>query len=155
MKGVVMRGLILAAIIVGSSLSVFIVTAWAESGYIVDMTTVLMGEDGRPARDVFAKDPVAKGQEDPDPRCEKCPALRLGVAVSHALFASFPEDHDTPDQKWARAVLAQRVSEEKAAQLTAEEVAVIKRQLGKAYGGIVLMQAFPLLDPNSKPPEVK
>lgn len=128
--------------------------AWADA-YVVDMTNVLMGEDGRPARDVFAKGPVAQGKEDPDPTCEKCPVLSLGLAVSHALFATFSQDSDTPDQKWARAVLAQRIKSEKAAQLSAEEISVIKRQLGKTYGGVVLMQAFPMLDPNAKPPEVK
>ncbi len=32
---------------------------------------------------------------------------------------------------------------------------VVKRLLGKAYGGVVLMQAYPLLDPNAMPPAVK
>jgi hypothetical protein len=39
--------------------------------------------------------------------------------------------------------------------LSAGEIAVIKRELGKAFGSAILVQAYPLLDPNAKPPEVK
>lgn len=151
MKTLLFGGMLAAFFVAGPALA----GEPAKPGHLVDMTAVLMDDAGRPARDTFAKEPVPAGKEDADPKCDKCPVLRLGLAVSHALFAAFPDDKDSPDQKWARAVLAQRVKEEKAAQLSAEEISVIKRQLGRAYGGIVLMQAFPLLDPNAKPPEVK
>lgn len=117
----------------------------------VDMTQVLLDDIGRPAADVSARE----GKEEDDPRCAKCPRLTLGRAVAQALFAAFPEDRDQAEQKWARAALAQRIKADPKATLTAEEVAVIKRQLGRAFGGVLLMQAYPLLDPNAKPPEVK
>ena len=114
----------------------------------IDMTTVLADENGHPAKDV-----LDQAKDDPD--CAHCAVLTLGRACAHALFASFPDEQITPDQKWARAVLAQRIRADKSAHLDADETAVIKQALGRAYGGIVLLQAYPLLDPNAKPPAVK
>jgi hypothetical protein len=123
--------------------------ARAADGRSVDMTAVLHDESGRPARDVLARLPG-------DADCAHCPVLTLGRAAAHALFAAFPDERELPaDQKWARAVLAARIENDTAARLDAEEIAVIKRLLGKAYGGVVLMQAYPLLDPNARPPAVK
>lgn len=125
--------------------------AWAGEAkprHTVDMTQVLLDDSGRPAPDLSVR-------EEDDPRCAKCPRLTLGRAVAQALFAAFPEDKDSAEQKWARAALADRIKADKAAALTVEEVAVIKRQLGKAFGGVLLMQAYPALDPNAKTPEVK
>lgn len=115
----------------------------------IDMTVALHDEFGRPA-----KDTLAAAKDDPD--CARCPPLTLGRACAHALFAAYPDERELPaDQKWARAVLAQRIENDKAARLDAEEIAAIKRLLGKAYGGVVLLQAYPLLDPNATPPAVE
>ena len=114
----------------------------------IDMTTPLVDEVGKPM-----KDPFEASKDDPD--CTKCAVLTLGHAVAHALF--FPEKGETlsGDQKWARGVLAQRVRDAKDAELTSEEITVIKAALAKVFGGIVLVQAYPLLDPNAKPPKVQ
>lgn len=115
----------------------------------IDMTTELHDEGGTPAKDVF-------NQGKDDPLCLHCPSLTLGHAISHALFATLPEERDlSAEQKWARGALAMRIKDDKAATLTADEVAVIKRLLGKLYGPIVVMQTYPILDPNAKAPEVK
>lgn len=120
--------------------------------HTVDMTVLLVDEHGKPAKDVLARDPS-------DSDCSKCPTLTLGRAVAHSLFLSGGQEQGretvSAEQKWARAVLAERVKEDKAARLTADEVSVIKRQLATVYGGVILMQAYPILDPNSKPPAVK
>lgn len=131
------------------------VPGFCETQHAVDMTKIMLDEQGKPAKDVMAKDPATPGMPDPDPRCDRCPMLTLGVAISHALFASFQQDKDTAEQKWARAVLAQRIRDDPQAALTADEISIIKRQLGQAYGGVLLMQAYPLLDPNAKPPAVR
>jgi hypothetical protein len=120
----------------------------AEEGRAVDMTAALHDEFGRDAKDM-----LEQAKDDPD--CARCPPLTLGRACAHALFASFADEQAAPDQKWARAVLAMRIRDDKAAHLDADEIAVIKRLVGKAYGGIVLMQIYPMLDPNAKPPAVK
>jgi hypothetical protein len=115
----------------------------------IDMTVPLVDEIGRPAKDVLAREPD-------DPTCAHCPVLTLGHAIAHALFATLPGDkNESAEQKWARGVLADRVRDNKAAALSAEELALIKRDLAEAYGSLVIMQTFPLLDPNAKPPTVK
>lgn len=130
------------------TLAVSIPPAAAGDGAI-DMTFVLHDEAGRPAKDTLMATPD-------DAACTHCPALTLGRAVAHALFASFPDEREIgAEQKWARAVLAQRIRDDRAVRLDADEIAVVKRLLGKAYGGVVLMQAYPLLDPNARPPAVK
>lgn len=121
----------------------------------IDMTHVMLDEQGKPAPDIMFKEPVSPGTPDPDPACSKCPRLTLGHAIAHALFATFPQNPATPDQKWARAVLAERIKDDPHAALTAEEVTVIKKQMGEAYGGILLVQAFPMIDPNAKVPDIK
>jgi len=118
-------------------------------GRAIDMTVALNDEQGRPAKDVLARDAD-------DATCAHCPVLTLGHAIAHALYAMFPDEKTEPqDQKWARGVLAQRIKDDKAAVLSSEEITVIKRELGKAYGPAILVQAYPLLDPNAKPPQVK
>jgi hypothetical protein len=138
------------------ALALLVMPAWAEDKptRTVDMTQVLTDESGTPAPDFSKKERVDTGRPDPDPRCDQCPRLTLGRAVSQSLFAIYPEDKDA-EQRWARAVLGHRVRDDPAAVLTSEEVTVIKRQMGKAFGGVVLMQAYPMLDPNAAPPTVK
>ena len=122
--------------------------AAAPPGHTIDMTMVLQDEAGKPAKDTLVSE--AKGDRD----CANCPNLTLGAAVAHSLFATYPDERElSGEDKWARARLAQRVKEDKAAALTANEVTLIKRLLAKAYGPIVLLQAYPVLDPNAKPPE--
>ena len=119
----------------------------------VDMTTVLLSDEGAPIKDAYERK-TAEAQADPD--CDKCPPLTLGHAAAHALFTSFrDEDTLSPEQRWARGALAERIKNEKAAELSSEEVSVIKRLIGKLYGPLIIMRAFPLLDPNAKPERVK
>lgn len=114
----------------------------------IDMTVTMLDERGAPM-----KDPFQLTRDDPE--CAKCGPLTLGHAIAHALF--YPEKGDalTGDQKWARGVLAQRVRDDKASELSSEEVTVIKKALAQVFGGIVLVQAYPMLDPNAKPPKVQ
>jgi hypothetical protein len=115
----------------------------------IDFGHVLLDENGKPA-----KDPA--GQTADDPQCVKCPDFTLGIAAAHALVAQLPDERDLdPLQKWARGDMAMRLKQGKVHELSAEEVAVIKRLIGKIYGPWVVMQTYPLLDPGSKPPEVK
>ena len=115
----------------------------------VDMTAVLRDENGKPGRDYFGQ------QLKPGETCADCPPLTLGRAAAHALMAQLAGDDKDFEQKWARAVLAERIKEDPHASLTAAETATIEKRLGEVYGGLVLYQAFPLLDPNRQPPPVK
>src|SRR5437764_299830 len=131
-------------------LALAIATGAAAQGkpHTIDMTVVLRNEAGTPAIDEYDFIPTREL-----PRCENCPPLTLGHAIAHALFAQFPDERDlSAEQKWARGALAMRARDAKDAALSAEEVAVVKRLLAKLYGPIVVVQAFPLLDPNATPP---
>jgi hypothetical protein len=143
-----MRCLLAVIVLIAAS-----AVAFADSGYTVDMTTVLHDESGKPIKDPSENvATVPGGLVDPD--CSKCPPLTLGAAVASALFM-LDRDASGADL-WTRGALATRVRTEKAATLTAAEVTLIEKLLAKRYPApIIIMQAFPLLDPNSKPGEVK
>ena len=115
----------------------------------IDMTTVLHDENGKPGVDFFGR--TLK----PGETCPDCALLTLGRAAAHALMAQLAGDEKDFEQKWARAVLAERIKDDPHASLTAAETATIEKRLGEVYGGLVLYQAFPLLDPNRQPPPVK
>lgn len=129
------------------AISLLSVTVQAQER-TVDMTTVLMDQDGQPIKDEFER----KGASD----CSLCPNLTLGMAAAHALFYISQDEKDvTPEQKWSYAVFAESIRKNKAAKLSAPESDLLYKRLGKLYGGIVLMRAMPLIDPNRKPPEIK
>jgi hypothetical protein len=115
----------------------------------IDMTAVMMGDQGVPLKDV-----ADRTAEDPD--CKKCRDLTLGRAVVNALFVMLPEERDlSGEQKFSRGLLAKRVESDPKAQLSAEEIAVVKRLIGKTYGTAVVVQAYQMLDPNMAPEKLK
>jgi hypothetical protein len=115
---------------------------------MVDMTVALTDETDKPIKDTFGIQRVEELADAPD--------LTLGRAIMHALFNTFPDERElSADEKWARADLAMRVKDDPNAVLTAEQVAKIKKLVGKLYGGLIIMRAFPMLDPNHPPPELK
>lgn len=125
------------------------VLADTPKSWTVDMTTVLTDENHHPIKDQLDR---AEG----DPACAKCHDLTLGDAISHSLFLVGGDEKDvTPEQKWSWAAYADRIREDKAAQITNTQGDLIYRRLGRLYGGIVLMRAMPLIDPNRKAPTVE
>lgn len=115
----------------------------------IDMTVIINDETGKPLKDAsqLTKD---------DPDCSKCAALTLGHAAAHALFAIFPDEQNLDGmQRWGRGVLAEKIKDNPAAELTTEDVTVIKRLIGRFYNGVVLLQAYPVLDPNMTPPKLQ
>ena len=122
------------------------ISAFAASP--IDMTTPLHNLDGSVAKDTFQ-------QQADDPKCERCGPLTLGQVVSYALFMPSDEDKGlAPDQKFARGALAMRVRDAKNAELSAEEIAVIKKCIGRSFSPLIIAETFPMLDPNAVPPKV-
>lgn len=116
----------------------------------IDMTQPLAGVNGEPLRDTSAVDDAGPC------KAAACPVLTLGRAASLALYASYPDEQSLgADQKWARGALAQKVAASNTAALTVEEIAVIKRCMGKFWSALIISEAFPLLDPNAAPPKVQ
>ena len=132
-------------------LSLLLVTP-AFAAAPLDMTAVLIDDTNKPIPDTTFI-------TNEDPACTKCPPLTLGTAAYHALFAMTQEEQRsgsvTAEQKWQRAVLAVRIKDDKAATLTAEEIALIKSRIGTTYGGMVVLRAYALLDPTAQPPAIK
>lgn len=121
----------------------------AEPPRPIDMTVVLRDTAGQtiPDATLATKD---------DPACAKCAALTLGAAAAHALFASYPDERELSyEMKWARGALAARIELDKAAVLTAPELALVERLIGKLYTPLVVTAVMPLLDPAAKPAEIR
>jgi len=116
--------------------------------FTVDMTAPLHEEDGAISKH------TEQATKD-DPKCEKCQPITVGFAISHALNQAFPDEQSLPgEQKWARSVLADRIRDNKAAALTASEVALIVKLVEKAYPGVYIKQIIPLIDPNHPAPKI-
>lgn len=78
----------------------------------------------------------------------KC--LTLGSAAANALIMATDEDKGVSgEEKVKRYALAMKVISNKDASLKAEEIAKIKELIGRAYGPLVVGQAWALLDPNA------
>ena len=126
----------------------FFGAAFADNSHVVDMTKPLVDEKGKAI-------PDATQAEKDDPSCAHCPVFTVGAAIARALNTQFPDEQISGDQKWSRAVLADRIKNDKRAQLTVKEAQVIETVIGKAYSGLVIKQIVPLIDPNHKPPEIQ
>jgi len=116
--------------------------------HTIDMNFTLLEEDGKPVQDC---DQAPAPPAPPAP--PNCVPLTLGRAASHALlFGRYPgEEGLSGDVKWARGTLAERIRTDGKATLTAEEIGVVKRLIGKYYSPVIIAQAYPMLDPNAKP----
>ena len=102
------------------------------------LATVLAEHEGDPAAAVAA---LVDAVANPEP-------LTLRVALTNALVAQFDDEQKLPgEEKVARWTLAQRVHRDNAVELSAEEVSLAKKLIGRAYGAIVVGPAHALLDP--------
>ena len=76
----------------------------------------------------------------------------LGEAAVRALVASFPDEQNvSPNEKFKRAELASRIHNKSDLVLSAEETALVKNLIGKAFAPVVVFRAWPMLDPAVKP----
>jgi hypothetical protein len=122
-----------------------------EPPHTIDMTKPLM--DGvKPIPDFSFATKGPTGEVD----CSHCPALTLGHAIRTALFAPLPDQERIDGaQKWARGTLADRIADNADATLSSEEITLIKRLVGEAYGVQVVRMVYPLIDPSAKPPAIQ
>lgn len=102
----------------------------------IDFSTIIVDQDSVPfeeCADVTDKD------------CKTKKPLTLGAASLRAL--ALPERDMEQAESWKRGELAMRVYKSTAAQLTAEEISLIKKQIAKAYNPLVTYRAVSILDP--------
>lgn len=78
-------------------------------------------------------------------------ALTLGRACEEALTynGQLAGDTATPEEKNRRFWIAMKIHEDKP--LTADEITIVKKVVGLAYGPLIVGRAFELLDPASVP----
>lgn len=108
----------------------------------IDMTTILLQDNGQPMRD-----PSGKAEDDKD--CAKCPPLTLGHAI--ALTLNVPEQHLTVEQLFGRGGLIKRVKDNSEATLSAEDVTTIEHAMANAtLSPSMVFQIIPMIDPNFK-----
>ena len=98
------------------------------------------------------KSPILQldGKPIPTSETDKNP-LTLGKVCSDALIAQLPGDAPTVDEKGERFRLALKVINRPQEALTANEVVLIKKVVGIAYGSLVVGRVIELLDPASVP----
>lgn len=122
-----MRSLILIAIFSITS------AVAAEAAYTIDFTQILLDNDGKPI-------PY-------DPK-DNSPAT-LGAVASTALDTMIStEQNVTGEEKFHRGLLAARIKNDKAAVLSVEDLALVKKLIGEVYGPLVVAPAWMALDPS-------
>ena len=87
------------------------------------------------------------GKEIPTSPTDQSP-VTLGKICEDALIANLPGDNPTPDEKGNRFRLAMKVHEGK--DLVSEDITLLKKVIGLAYGPLIVGRAYELLD--SQPP---
>lgn len=136
----------------------------ASPAFAIDYTQVILDEQGCPMHDdpnlttirttATIADPVKC------PRAEKMmpPDLTLGLIAYHAMMWVAPDETpgypgSTPingEQKQERGDLGKRVRNAKDDATTPEELTIIRKQVGKLYGPMIVSEVFPLLNPTAK-----
>lgn len=93
---------------------------------------------------------------------EKCdgrdggPCMTLGSVIFQSLLATYNDEPGiTGEEKFNRGRLAQKIQDQKAVDLTAEEVVLVKKLVGKLYTPIIVVQAYGMLDPAAAPAPAK
>ena|SRR5579863_1114841 len=115
----------------------FAISAGAQppAARTIDFTRVLHGIDGKPILD---KDPLSGTPVQ----------ITLGDVAVNALYAQTPQDQNLSGvDKFKLAQLAVKIYKNKAAVLTADQIATIKDRIGKVYGALVVGESWKLLDP--------
>ena len=99
------------------------------------------------AADFSAKMTDLEGKPIEDGSPEKG-AFTLGQAAIRALTSPYPDEQNlAAEEKFKRAELAERIYKNPNLTLTAEETALVKKLIGKAYAPIIVLRAWPMLDP--------
>lgn len=115
------------------------IAAFTAPAMALDFSKPLMDADGKPICVVQ----VAEGATCPDGS-----AATLGRVVRAALYAQFPDEQNLSlDDKLKRGDLAQAITGAGDIKLKAEDIALIKKVVGKAYGPLIVWAAVRELDP--------
>jgi hypothetical protein len=121
----------------------FSTAAFADDPRKIDFTSVIMDQDDQPLRECM-DDPLPKEIRE----CKAYKSVTLGMIAFRALAT--PERDTAQDEVVRRGNLGLTVYKATDAQLTAEEITLIKKQIAKNYNPLVTVRAFRILDPAEK-----
>lgn len=107
-----------------------------------------------PAMAIDFTQPI-KAQDGTVPKSDSGSVPTLGKICEDALIASYKDEIDpttgkeiiTPEEKYRRWKLAQKLHGDNV-KLSPEDLALIKKLVGKAYGPLIVGQAWTMLDPS-------
>jgi hypothetical protein len=114
--------------------------AAADAPRRIDFTSPIIDQDNEPMTEC-ADNPLPKDDRD----CKARRVITLGMVALRAL--TVPEQGLSGEEGLKRGQLALMVYRSPGAELTAEEVSLIKKQIAKFYSSLVIARAFPMLDP--------
>lgn len=131
----------------------------------MNMTTVLTGLDGKPLtlsdevrqalipiHAMIAQGKSSEAIAAPEQLIPEPDPLTLRSVLCNALMGQYEDEKAlNGEEKVLRWKLAQKVHSEDEPDLTVEDVALVKKLVGKAYGPVVVGPALTLLDPVSVP----
>lgn len=122
---------------IAPALAVAVLLALAIPAFAVDFATPIKTIDGTEMR-----------KEDKS-------ILTINEVTQNALLASYPDEQNlSGEEKVRRWVLAMKIDRQrKNPDLTADEIALIKKLIAKAYNPLIVGQSWSLLDPASVPKE--
>jgi hypothetical protein len=76
----------------------------------------------------------------------------LGGAAVRALVISYEDERNlSPEEKFKRGELATRIHGATSLSLKSEDITLLKKLIGKAYGPLIVFRAWPLLDAAEAP----
>jgi hypothetical protein len=118
---------------------------FATPAVCADFSAKIIDIDGHPIIDDL------KCPADKDGKRTCSDELTLSTVSVRALLANFPDEQNLAgDEKLKRFVLASKIRDGGEVKLTAEEISLIKRLIGKAYVPTVVGRSYPLLDSGEK-----
>jgi hypothetical protein len=124
---------------------VILLTLLVVPASAADFSAKILDMDGRP----FIDDVKCPADTAGKRKCEDDVVL-ANIAV-RALMASYQDETNLAgEEKFKRYALAMKIKDGGDVSVSAEEVSLLKRLIGKLYTPLVVGRAFPLLDPAEK-----
>jgi hypothetical protein len=119
---------------------------WGGAVQAADFSAKILDMDGRP----FVDDVRCPADTAGKRKCED--EVTLASIAVRALMANFPDEQNLPgEDKFKRFALAMKIKDGGEVAVSAEDVSLLKRLIGKLYTPLVVGRAFPLLDPAEVP----
>ncbi|MGB8399747.1 hypothetical protein [Bradyrhizobium sp.] len=109
----------------------------------VDFTVALLDIDEKPVRECADDPPIRDGRE-----CQSYRNLTLGMVVFRALAT--PEAGLEPDAAIRRGQLGMGLYKSTEYVLTPEDIVLIKKQVAKIYGPMILLRVARMIDATVK-----